>query len=127
LVSGRIQAFPDCRPLAGALVEVWHADRRGRYSRVGDTRFDDADCLLRANVRTDENGRYTFRTLDPGEYTGRPRHIHFRISAPGFRTLVTQLYFDAQDGVGPLLVARPAQTGQGAARAYEFDVAIGPS
>lgn len=107
-VSGRVLGMPDCAPLAGALVEVWQADARGDYSQVG-AKQDDAGCLLRASLRTGVDGRYAFRTVLPGEYPGRPRHIHYRVSAQGHATLVTQLYFARERGIPQELVATAAQ------------------
>lgn len=91
-VSGRVLGLPDCRALAGALVEVWQTDARGEYTLVTGAR-PDPGCLLRASLKTDGEGRYSFRTIRPGVYPGRPAHIHYRVSHPDFRTLVTQLYF----------------------------------
>lgn len=108
VVSGRVLGMPDCTPLAGALVEVWQADARGDYSQVG-AKQDDAGCLLRASLRTGVDGRYAFRTVLPGEYPGRPRHIHYRVSAQGHATLVTQLYFARERGIPQELVATAAQ------------------
>ena len=106
-VTGRVLGAPDCAPLAGALVEVWQADARGDYSQVG-AKPDDPGCLLRASLRTGADGRYTYRTAMPGEYPGRPRHIHYRVSAKGYATLVTQLYFGRERGIPPELVVTAA-------------------
>jgi protocatechuate 3,4-dioxygenase beta subunit len=84
-VSGRIL---DARGavLAGALVEVWHASDAGTYDNRG---YD-----YRGRLSTGANGAYTFETILPGHYPGRAaQHIHYRVSAPGHRTLVTQLFF----------------------------------
>ena len=53
---------------------------------------------------TDEAGRYRFRTILPGLYTGRTRHYHVKVAAPGRPLLTTQLYFpnepaNARDGL----------------------------
>lgn len=128
VVSGRVAAFPECRPVAGAMIEIWHADERGSYSRSGGAGpADDPACLLRGNVRSGDDGAYSFRTLMPGEYPRRPRHIHLRVSAPGFRTLVTQIYFPPQEGVDPGLLARPAKPAASGAAAFEFDIALAPA
>lgn len=121
-VSGRIFGLPDCRPLEGAMVEVWQADARGDYSQVGAKR-DDPRCLLRASVKTDAEGRYRFNTILPGEYPGRPRHIHYRVSHKGYAVLVTQLYFARERGVPEELVAAVKRTAQGAAEA-RFDITL---
>jgi protocatechuate 3,4-dioxygenase beta subunit len=122
VVTGRVLGMPECGPLADALVEVWQADERGDYSQVG-AKPDDARCLLRASIRTDGDGRYTFTTVLPGEYPGRPRHIHYRVSRSGYATLVTQLYFARERGVAERLVASIARNAQGLAQA-NFDITL---
>jgi protocatechuate 3,4-dioxygenase beta subunit len=121
LVTGRVLGMPDCAPLAGAVVEVWQADARGDYSQVGGTQ-DDAGCLLRASLKTDAEGRYSYRTVLPGEYPGRPRHIHYRVSAKGYATLVTQLYFARERGIPEELVVKAAP--KDGALAASFDVTL---
>jgi protocatechuate 3,4-dioxygenase beta subunit len=59
-----------CRPLPGALVELWHADHAGRY--------DNAGYRLRGHQFTDAQGRYRFETIVPGLYVGRTRHFHVK-------------------------------------------------
>jgi protocatechuate 3,4-dioxygenase beta subunit len=108
------------------MIEIWHADARGDYTRLGTVPADDLACLLRGNVRSADGGRYSVRTINPGVYTGRPRHIHMRVSAPGYRTLVTQMYFPPQEGVDPRLLARPAKPSAAGAASFEFDLAIAP-
>ncbi|MBP2668019.1 MAG: clcA [Deltaproteobacteria bacterium] len=80
-VSGDVISYPDCRPVPGARVEWWHADRSGRY----------VDSL-RGAQKTGATGGYAFTTSPPGVYPGRPPHIHFKVSVPGHRPLTTQLY-----------------------------------
>ncbi|MGH8661856.1 MAG: hypothetical protein ACREUB_08830 [Burkholderiales bacterium] len=123
-VTGRVLGAPDCAPLAGALVEVWQADSRGDYTQVGAKQHD-AGCLLRASLKTDAEGRYTFRTVMPGEYPGRPRHIHYRVSAKGYSTLVTQLYFARERGVPPELVVTAVR--KDGALAASFDITLAGS
>jgi protocatechuate 3,4-dioxygenase beta subunit len=75
-----------CRPLAGALVDLWHADSNGDYDNTG--------FRLRGHVFTDTDGRFAFRTIMPGLYPGRTRHYHVKVQAPGqSRVLTTQFYF----------------------------------
>lgn len=126
-VTGRVMSFPDCRVVPGATIEVWHADTRGDYSRVTSGRDDDLACLLRGTLRAGEDGVYRFRTLDPGLYPGRPRHIHFRVSAAGHRTLVTQMYFPQDKGADPRLVARVAAPAAGTGPSVAtFDIVLAP-
>jgi protocatechuate 3,4-dioxygenase beta subunit len=79
-----------CRPVAGALVELWHADDRGSYDNVG--------FRLRGHVFTDADGRYEFRTIVPGNYEGRTRHFHVKVQAPNRPMLTTQYYFPGEAG-----------------------------
>jgi protocatechuate 3,4-dioxygenase beta subunit len=74
-----------CRPVAGALVDLWHADDKGDYDERGNR--------CRGHVFTDAEGRYRFRTIMPAVYTGRTRHYHVKVQAPGRPVLTTQLYF----------------------------------
>ncbi len=122
MVSGRVLGA-DCKPLAGALVEVWHADANGDYSEFTRGKKDDPACLLRASLKTDADGRYVFSSIVPAEYPGRPRHIHYRVSHAAHATLVTQLYFGRERGVADELIANLQRDAQGAARAA-FDVTL---
>ena len=80
-VRGRVLGAPDCRPLPRARVEWWQANSAGEY--------DDAH---RGTRTASAGGEYAFTTDLPGKYPFRPRHIHFKASAPGFAPLTTQLY-----------------------------------
>jgi protocatechuate 3,4-dioxygenase beta subunit len=122
VVSGRIQGA-DCKPLSGALVEVWHADANGDYSGFTQGKKDDPACLLRASVKADAEGRYSFSTIVPSEYPGRPRHIHYRVSHLAHTTLVTQLYFVRERGVAAELVATLQRDAKGVAR-VAFDITL---
>lgn len=123
IVGGRILGGADCKPLAGALVEVWHADANGDYSGFTRGKTDDPACLLRASLKTDGEGRYSFSTIVPAEYPGRPRHIHYRVSHPAHATLVTQLYFERERGVAEELVAPLKRDDKGVARVV-FDITL---
>ena len=118
-VTGRVLGMPECAPLAGALVEVWQADARGDYTQVTPGKKDDPGCLLRASLTTGADGRYRFQTVVPGEYPGRPRHIHYRISAKGYATLVTQLYFAPERGIPGELVVKVEQKDGTLAASFE--------
>lgn len=130
-ISGRVLGAPDCKPLAGATIEVWQADAQGRYTQVSRERKDDPRCLLRATLTSDAGGRYAYRTIPAGEYPGRPRHIHYRVSAPGYRTLVTQLYFapgDTADAARVATLAREAAaSGKAAGYRAVFDITLDPA
>src|SRR5215218_3200643 len=88
-----------CGPLAGAVVDIWHADAAGQYSDVQDNAegFDTrGETYLRGYQVTDENGTARFTTIYPGWYQGRAVHIHFKIrdspeSEQGYK-FTSQLY-----------------------------------
>jgi protocatechuate 3,4-dioxygenase beta subunit len=77
-----------CKPLAGALVDLWQADGAGAY--------DNAGYKLRGHQYADDAGQYSFETVVPGLYPGRTRHFHVRVQAPNRPILTTQLYFPGE-------------------------------
>ena len=98
--------------VAGAVVDVWHANPHGGYSF-----FDPSQPKynLRRRIETDAEGRYCFRTVLPsgyacppegptqklldqlGRHGRRPAHIHFFVTAPGYRKLTTQINIDGDE------------------------------
>src|SRR5262245_34794248 len=84
-----------CAPLAGAYVDVWHADASGAYSDVGGT---SGQKWLRGYQITDGNGSVKFTTIYPGWYMGRAVHIHFKIrtnpGGPSGLEFTSQMFFD---------------------------------
>ena len=97
------------KALAGATVEVWHANTLGNYSFFDKTQ---SDFNLRRTIITDAEGRYAFRSIVPsgyacppggstegilkqlGRHGQRPAHIHFFASADDHRHLTTQINID---------------------------------
>jgi protocatechuate 3,4-dioxygenase beta subunit len=98
-VSGRILGAPDCRPLPDGRIEWWHADPSGEYNEAH-----------RGSQGAGPDGTYRFTTDFPGQYPGRPPHIHFKVFAPGYRTLTTQFYLRGrpEDAVFTIVLA-PAE------------------
>ena len=74
-------AARSCEPIPAARFEFWPANPEGEY--------DDAH---RATVPAGGGGKYRFESNVPVSYGGRPPHIHIRVTAPGYRELVTQHY-----------------------------------
>jgi protocatechuate 3,4-dioxygenase beta subunit len=74
-----------CKPLPGALLDFWQADDKGQY--------DNSGFRLRGHQFADAEGRYRLRSIMPGAYVGRTRHIHVKVQPSGGRLLTTQLYF----------------------------------
>lgn len=78
----------DCRPVADARIELWHADPSGLYDNDG--------YAYRGHHRTDSAGRWWFSTVVPGAYPGRTPHFHVKVAPPGAGTLTTQLYLPGE-------------------------------
>lgn len=105
-VTGTVHGA-DGRPLAGATVDVWHASPEGLYENQDPTQ---PDMNLRGRFVTDAEGGYRLRTVVPAGYPVptdgpcgrlleaqqrapmRPAHLHFMVSSPGHRVLVTQVF-----------------------------------
>lgn len=102
-VTGQVLDAGDLStPIADARIEVWQTDGTGRYHPEGNgpaSAYADRDIDLRGTVLAGTDGRFAYRTLVPGRYAPRPRHIHYRVSAPGYATLVTQHYVSDGEAV----------------------------
>lgn len=100
LIAGRVMnAVAQEEPVPGARLEMWQTDGNGVYHPAanGDyADFRDEEIDMRAAVIADGAGRFEVMSLFPAEYWPRPPHIHYRISAEGFRPLVTQHYLDTR-------------------------------
>ncbi|RUZ74458.1 protocatechuate dioxygenase [Mesorhizobium sp. M7A.F.Ca.US.006.01.1.1] len=88
----------DCRPLAGARVDIWHCDAQGAYSGYpgqGDGRDVDTSgqTFLRGWQKTDASGIVSFATIYPGWYRGRTTHIHFKVFPNDSSVMTGQLFF----------------------------------
>ena len=81
VLTGAVLAAGSCEPIPDARIEFWLANPEGEY--------DDAH---RATVPAGAGGTYRFESNVPVSYGGRPPHIHVRVTAPGYRELVTQHY-----------------------------------
>ncbi len=109
----------DDRPVTGALIEVWQANAGGRYRHMKDGYLAPLDPNFGGcgRVLTDAEGRYAFRTIQPGPYPWpnggndwRPAHIHLSLFGRAFaQRLVTQLYFEGDPFIPhcPILCAIP--------------------
>ena len=106
-VSGTVNST-DGTPLADAIVDVWHSDDQGFYDL--QKLAQDARYCGRGRFRTDAAGTFRFWTVRPsaypipndgpvgkmldaqGRHPYRPEHIHFMITAPDHRKLVTHVF-----------------------------------
>ncbi len=101
LISMRVAAIgkDGCKPLAGALVDLWQCDALGYYSDTADPGFNTkGKKFLRGYQVSDADGRVQLTTIYPGAYAGRAVHIHFKVStdpkAGAAREFTSQFYFD---------------------------------
>jgi len=107
LVEGSVSGA-DGKPLAGAIVDIWHADEAGFYDVQQLDRLGELNG--RARFQTGPDGRFHFWTVKPssypipddgpvgdmlraqGRHPYRPAHVHFMIAAPGHAKLVTHVF-----------------------------------
>ena len=148
LLMGQVRDL-EGRPLAGAELDIWHADADGYYSGFAP---HVPEGNLRGVVVADDEGRFEVRTVQPAPYqiptdgpTGkmiaaagwhawRPAHLHAMVRAAGHRTLTTQLYFaggewlgtDIAEATKPELILSPEGDGQGGLR-LDYDFVLEPT
>jgi catechol 1,2-dioxygenase len=72
--------------IQGVRIDMWQADHKGFYDVQG--------YRYRTKLAVDTASEYAVETILPGHYDDRPaQHIHYMITAPGHKTLITQAYF----------------------------------
>ncbi len=108
IMKGRVLA-PDGSPIPNAMLDVWQSDAKGFY----DLQMPDLEgTALRGIFHADAEGRFVFRTIKPsfypipydgpvgqmliamGRHPYRPAHIHFIVSADGYKPLTTELFVE---------------------------------
>lgn len=112
-ISGRVVGL-DGEPIAGARLDIWQASPDGLYENQDP---EQADYNLRGVQTTGEDGTYLFHSVRPAGYPVptfgpagdllkaqnrnpmRPAHVHFIVSAPGRKTLVTQIFTDTEEAM----------------------------
>ena len=95
LLQGTVRSANDCSVIPEAKVELWMTGPQGRY-----------DDKWRATLISAENGTYYFGSHAPTDYGTRRQHIHIKVTAAGFKPLVTQHYplKDAGEGIFDLIL-----------------------
>ncbi|WP_232668672.1 intradiol ring-cleavage dioxygenase [Pseudonocardia sp. TRM90224] len=135
-VSGTVTST-DGAPIAGARIEVWEADEDGLY----DVQYEGDRTAGRGWLAAGPDGEYRFWSVLPSSYgipddgpvgdllaatsrgSMRPAHLHFKVDAPGYRTLITHIFVagdehldrDAVFGVKESLVVDFVEHGPGTA------------
>ncbi|SFA70433.1 catechol 1,2-dioxygenase [Poseidonocella pacifica] len=102
----------DGSPIEGAKLDIWQASPAGLYENQDP---EQADYNLRGVQTTGPDGRYLIRSVRPAGYPVptfgpagdlllaqnrdpmRPAHVHFIVSAPGHKTLITQIFTDTEE------------------------------
>jgi catechol 1,2-dioxygenase len=134
-------------PLAGAEIEIWHADSDGFYSQFAPGL---PEWNLRGTVVADDTGHFWIHTIEPAPYqiptdgscgkliaaagwhAWRPAHLHLKVSAPGHQLITTQLYFkggehvadDIASAVKPELILDPGPSANGDGREVTYDFVL---
>lgn len=104
-VSGTVTSTAG-EPVPGARIEVWEADADGFY----DVQYPDGRTAGRGWLTSGDDGGYRFWSVRPsaygipddgpvgellaasGRHPMRPAHLHFMVTAPGYRTLITHIF-----------------------------------
>jgi protocatechuate 3,4-dioxygenase beta subunit len=147
IVSGRV-TDEEGRPVRKALIEVWQANRWGKYEHPDDSTDAPLDPHFKGWGRalTGDDGRYRFHSIKPGAYPNpgyddwmRPPHVHFSIFAAGLmQRLITQMYFPGEElnDIDPILngiedleeraalIARRLADGPGGVQIFGFDIVL---
>ncbi|MGW4211198.1 dioxygenase family protein [Lentzea sp. NPDC004789] len=149
LVEGTVRDT-DGEPVPGARIEVWEADGDGRY----DVQYDDERVAGRGHLFSGPDGGFSFWGVTPTPYPiphdgpvgalleaahrspMRAAHLHFMVTADGFRTLVTHIFVagdpqleigDSVFGVKESLVKEFAeQPGEQPWTRARFDIVLAP-
>jgi protocatechuate 3,4-dioxygenase beta subunit len=82
----------NCKPIAGAVVDVWHCDVAGVYSAYASQNTT-GQLWLRGFQITDAHGQATFTSIFPGWYSGRLTHLHGKIFLNGVQKDTTNFFF----------------------------------
>lgn len=92
-----------CRPVSGALVEIWQTDNNGIYKHPRQPNQDSLDPNFRyfGRTKTKEDGSYLFKTIVPIKYRflgiERAPHIHIRMRHLNQGSLLTEVEFEGED------------------------------
>jgi protocatechuate 3,4-dioxygenase beta subunit len=88
VLLGRVLRSGDCKPLRGAVVELWQAGPNGYTSRG------------RGSVVTDRFGRFRFEGPVPASDGGFAPHIHILVHLDGYDDLLTRYMVPSGERVG---------------------------
>lgn len=149
-ISGKVYDFHTNVPIEGAILDTWQAASNGLYENQDEHQ---PDYNLRGRYKSDRNGTFDLVALMPTAYPvptdgpvgellraakrppDRPAHIHFIVSAPGYETLVTQIFVkgdkqieeDAVFTANEKMVGEFQKQGDHFSLSYDFPIRRGTS
>lgn len=82
----------DCKPIQGAIVDIWQCDAAGVYSDFKEQNTD-SEKWLRGYQVTDKNGLCRFQSIFPGWYDNRITHVHAKVHIENKTALTTNFFF----------------------------------
>lgn len=112
IIKGKVVDLADGKPIPNATLDIWQAATNGFYETQDPTQ---PDMNLRGKFKADSEGTYELVALMPTPYPvptdgpvgellrvakrhpDRPAHIHFIVSAPGYETLITQVFVEGDE------------------------------
>lgn len=118
LLWGRVLSSTTEKPVPQAMLDLWNVQHNAEYDFKG---FN-----LRGRQLTAKEGGFEFLTIEAVPYGSRTAHFHFKVSAPGFQPLTTELYLpgiaqNQRDGSFRTSNLLQTQDGSGIRRGlYEF-------
>lgn len=80
VLTGLVLEAVSCKPVPNAQVQLWQSNAKGVYVRK-----------LSATVLTNRAGRFRYESPRPVSYESLPPHIHVRVVAKGFETLLSRI------------------------------------
>ena len=113
LLQGRVTDI-EGQPLANATIDFWQNADNGMYWQMDDSQPQDN---LRCQIKVDTDGHFELATIRPRPYlvptdgpvgellrvshrdAWRPAHFHIIVEAPGYRSLITEVFDDADPWV----------------------------
>lgn len=113
LLQGRVTDI-EGQPLANATIDFWQNADNGMYWQMDDSQPQDN---LRCQIKVDANGHFELATIRPRPYlvptdgpvgellrvshrdAWRPAHFHIIVEAPGYRSLITEVFDEADPWV----------------------------
>ena len=138
-VIGTVKDKED-KPVAGALVYLYHTDSRGWYAadapHVSMNEGDMRHARLFGYVKTDKNGMFELHTIKPSGYpkSDLPAHIQVHVSANGYQSFVTEFLFDDDERlVGKIrensirndfMISKPEKTESPFAQKFSYSVTL---